>query len=93
VPTCAGPKCRKKLDGIRYRRDWCSEECWQKGQDRGLANIRRFRAEQDAQANPLSIQEQLDAGFGDVTEVDGQLVKISEAVEDDPELPVGSWKW
>jgi hypothetical protein len=91
VTKCAGPECSKKLDGIKYRRDWCSPECWKKGQARGMANIRRFRAEQDAQAQPVSIQEQLDAGFGDVTEG----VKISEAAQqdDDPELPVGSWRW
>jgi hypothetical protein len=58
-----------------------------------MANIRRFRAEQDAEANPMSIQEQLDAGFGDETEVDGQLVKNSEAVEDDPDVPVGTYLW
>jgi hypothetical protein len=90
VPNCT---CRKKLDRRRYSRDFCSYKCWKKGQARGMANIRRFRAEQEAQAIPVSLRELLDAGCGDVTVVDGQLVKISEAAEDDPELAKGSWKW
>jgi hypothetical protein len=89
MTSCA---CRKKLDRRRYGPFHCSYQCWRRDHDQWLANIRRFRAEQAAEANPLSIQEQLDAGYGDVTEVDGQLVKNSEAVEDDPDVPVGTWQ-
>jgi hypothetical protein len=44
MPTCARSECKTKLDKLRYRRDWCSYECWKKGQKEMREYLRRYRA-------------------------------------------------
>jgi hypothetical protein len=67
MATCAGAKCKNKLDANRVRRDWCSHECWDQGQDEMAAYLRRFRAE-----NPKPLK--LSRTLSDEPEVLGQPV-------------------
>ena len=45
MPTCASETCSNKLDKRKVHRDWCSDECWEQGQDEMREELRRYREE------------------------------------------------